>query len=258
MVQGRRSSTKSRAASSASAQWDEVGKAVKEGAEELRLLTTHSDLYAWAKEHKFATASMFPKFKTELNKRLDIDYDELRSIAQRERLAQIEADAADGPLVELWAAGDDEVSSYAVCGPGGLVAWYGEFYEEDKIRKEGDQNSADLSAAGKAVFLAGKVRGELEVPALTVRIHVLNHHVRADDLMRAALGAGVVVEIDVDDDTTALDWCREPGSKSWRETKLERLVAVETDTSNESDIADETDSAVSEENDIDDAESDDQ
>lgn len=244
MVQGRRSSTKSRAASSSSAQWDEVGKAVKEGAEELRLLTTHSDLYAWAKEHKFATASMFPKFKTELNKRLDIDYDELRSIAQRERLTQIEADAADGPLVELWATGDDEVSSYAVCGPDGLVAWYGEFYEEDKIRKEGDQNSADLSAAGKAVFLAGKVRGELEVPALTVRIHVLNHHVRADDLMRAALGAGVVVEIDVDDDTTALDWCREPGSKSWRETKLERLVVADADTAAESDDEGESDSTV--------------
>lgn len=55
---------------------------------------------------------------------------------------------------------------------------------------------------------------------------MLNHHVRSGDLMRAALGAGVVVEIDVNDDTTALDWCREPGSKSWRETKLERLVAT--------------------------------
>ena len=244
MVQGRRSSTKSRGTSSSSAQWDEVGKAVKEGADELRLLTTHSDLYAWAKEHKFATASMFPKFKTELSKRLDIDYDELRSIAQRQRLTQIEADAAGGPLVELWAAGDDEVSSYAVCGPDGLVAWYGEFYEEDKIRKEGDQNSADLSAAGKAVFLAGKVREELEVSALTVRIHVLNHHVRAEDLMRAALGAGVVVEIDVDDDTTALDWCREPGSKSWRETKLERLVVADADTAAESDVEGEPDSTV--------------
>ncbi|MDV8071279.1 hypothetical protein R4P64_32710 [Rhodococcus sp. IEGM 1366] len=204
MVQGRRSSTKPRGTSSSSAQWDEVGKAVKEGAEELR------------------------------------------SMAQRQRLAQIEADAADGPLVELWAAGDDKVASYAVCGPDGLVAWYGEFYEEDKIRKEGDQNSADLSAAGKAVFLAGKVREELEVSALTVRIHVLNHHVRADDLMRAALGAGVVVEIDVDDDTTALDWCREPGSKSWRETKLERLVVADADadTAAESDGEGETDSTV--------------
>ncbi|MDV8070700.1 hypothetical protein R4P64_29645 [Rhodococcus sp. IEGM 1366] len=242
MVQGRRSSTKSRNTSSSSAQWDEVGKTVKEGAEELAALTTHSELYEWAKEHKFATASMFPKFKTELNKRLDIDYDELRSIAQRQRLAQIEADAADRPMVEQWAAGDDEVSSYAVCGPEGLVAWYGEFYEEDEIRKEGDQNSADLSAAGKAVFLAGKVREELEVPALTVRIHVLNHHVRAEDLMRAALSAGVVVEIDVDEDTTALDWSREPGSKSWRETKLERLLAAEADPSEEWDSAEETDS----------------
>ncbi|MDJ0491023.1 hypothetical protein QNA24_32080 [Rhodococcus qingshengii] len=241
MVAGRRSSTKSRSASSSAAQWDEVGKAVKEGAEELRTLTTHSALYEWAKEHKFATQSMFPKFKTELNKRLDIDYDALRSIAQRERLAQIQAAAADGPLVELWAAGDDEVASYAVCGPEGLVAWYGEFFDDDKIRKEGDQNSADLSAAGKAVFLAGKVREELEVDALTVRIHVLNHHVRSGDLMRAALGAGVVVEIDVDDDTTALDWCREPGSKSWRETKLERLVATASaDASADEDGQDDT------------------
>lgn len=244
MVAGRRSSTKSRSASSSAAQWDEVGKAVKEGAEELRALTTHSALYEWAKEHKFATQSMFPKFKTELSKRLDIDYDELRSIAQRERLAQIQAAAADGPLVELWAAGDDEVASYAVCGPEGLVAWYGEFFDDDKIRKEGDQNSADLSAAGKAVFLAGKVREELEVDALTVRIHVLNHHVRSGDLMRAALGAGVVVEIDVDDDTTALDWCREPGSKSWRETKLERLVVADTDNAAESDVERETDSTA--------------
>ncbi|QHE73038.1 hypothetical protein [Rhodococcus sp. WAY2] len=249
MVQGRRSSTKSRSSSSSAQQWDEVGKAVKAGADELRALTTHSQLYEWAKEHKFATASMFPKFKTELNKRLDIDYDELRSIAQRERLAQIEAAAVDGPLVELWAAGDDEVSSFAVCGSEGFVAWYGEFFAGDKIRKEGDQNSADLSAAGKAVFLAGKVREELEVDALTVRIHVLNHHVRSEDLMRASLGAGVVVEIDVDDDTTALDWCREPGSKSWRETKLERLLARDTDTGEdtghgETDTVDDNDETI--------------
>ncbi len=123
----------------------------------------------------------------------------------------------------------------------GSLPGTGEFFDDDKIRKEGDQNSADLSAAGKAVFLAGKVREELEVDALTVRIHVLNHHVRSGDLMRAALGAGVVVEIDVDDDTTALDWCREPGSKSWRETKLERLVATASaDASADDDGQDDT------------------
>ncbi|MGV0152919.1 hypothetical protein ACSW29_06235 [Rhodococcus sp. GB-02] len=89
--------------------------------------------------------------------------------------------------------------------------------------------------------MAGKVRKELEVDAPTVRIHVLNHHVRSGDLMRAALATGVVVAIDVDDDTTALDWCREPGSKSWRETKLERLVATASaDASADDDGQDDT------------------
>ncbi|MGV9865713.1 hypothetical protein [Rhodococcus koreensis] len=211
------------------AAWEKAKSTVKEHGDDLRALDSHGALYAWAKEHKLATTALFPKFKTELLKQLGIDYNELREQAYAQRREQIAAAAADGPLVELWTAADDEVNSFAICGPGGVVVTYNTFHDDDKTYRIGDQGSADRSVAEFAVFIAGKVREELDVEAARLTLHVLNHEVAADDpgLTRSALGAHVTVTIEIDQDNPAAEWCREPGYKSWRETDLRTLVADE-------------------------------
>lgn len=208
------------------AEWETAKKAVKEHLDDLRALETHGELYTWAKEHDLAVPGLFPKFKTELSKQLGIDYDALREQAYAQRREQIAAAAADGPVLEMWTAADDEVSSFAICGPEGVVVTYNTFHPEDKIYRNGDQVSADRSVAQHAVFVAGQAREELDVEAVRLILHVLNHEVGADDpaLERTALRGRVHVSVEIDQDNPAAEWCRENGYKSWRETNLTTLV----------------------------------
>ena len=221
--------TKKRSTNSSAADWDTARNAVKDNLDELRGLDTHTALYEWAKEHELATKLLFPKYKTELNKQLGLDYDALREQAYTQRREQIADAAADGPILELWTAADDEVQSFAICGPEGEVVTYNTFHPDNKTYRQGDQNSADLSVAALAVFIAGQAREELDVDAIRLVLHVLNHEVSPDDpaLDRAALGGKVHVSIEIDQDNPAAEWCRENGYKSWRETNLTTLVVDE-------------------------------
>lgn len=219
-----------RKTSSSSVQdWGKAKAAVAEHRETLTSLTDHAGIYAWAKDNGFATKALFPKFKAELNKQLGVDYEALREEAFALRREQIAAAAADGPLIEIYTASDGQ-GSYAVCGPDRAVVAYGSFHPEDRVFVEGDQTSADLSTAEFAVFLAGQAREELDVEAVRLRLHVLNHEVSADDpvLDRTALRARVNVSIEVSETNAALAWTQEPGYKQWRETNLTTLVVDES------------------------------
>lgn len=219
---------KKRSSSSGVQDWEKAKTAVTEHRETLTGLTDHAGIYTWAKENGFATKALFPKFKIELNKQLDIDYEALREESYALRRQQIEAAAADGPLLEVIAAADAQ-GSFAVCGPDGAVVAYGDFHPDDRVFVEGDQTSADLSTAEFAVFLAGQAREELEADAARLRLHVLNHEIAADDpvIDRAALRSKVHVSIEVSDSNAALEWTQEPGYKQWRETNLATLVVDE-------------------------------
>jgi hypothetical protein len=209
--------------------WEQAKKTVADNSEALSTLDSHAAIYAWAKENGMATKILFPKFKTELIKQLSIDYDALREQAYTQRRDQIAAAAADGPLIELFTAAEDEVRSYAICGPDGAIVTYGEFHENDRTYHHGDQDSADRSVAEFALFIAGQAREEANATAARLRLHVLNHEVAADDpvLVRAALRGHIDLTIDIDQDSPALEWCRENGYKTWRETRLTTLFADE-------------------------------
>jgi hypothetical protein len=227
---------KKRSSSSSVQDWEKAKKIVAENADALKALEGHGEIYAWAKENKLATPSLFPKFKTELSKQLDIDYNALREQAYTQRREQIASAAADGPLLEVFTAGDGQ-GSFAVCGPDGSIVSYGSFHPDNLVFKEDDQLSADLAAADHAVFLAGQAREELDAEAARLRLHVLNHEVAADDpvLVRSAMKSRVDVTIEVDENNEALEWTQEPGYKSWRETNLTILVVDETDEVDETD-----------------------
>ena len=211
----------------ANAAWDTASVAVRDHADELRQLTTHTELFGWAKEHDLNTKMLFPKFKTELRKQLHIDYDELRDQAMVEREAALSAAAEDEsvPTIALWTAGDAEVDSFAVCNGEGGDPWYGTFHERDAVT---DQDEADLAAARKAVYLAEQARKFAELDVVRLALVVSNHRVTAETLRKDAVRGRVVVDLEVvDGENPALEVCRLPGYRTWREVSLTDLVGQE-------------------------------
>ncbi|MBY6412865.1 hypothetical protein HQ346_14355 [Rhodococcus sp. BP-252] len=210
---------------SAAHEWDQAAAAVRDAANHLRTAST-TDLRAWAKTQGLFSRSLWPKVKRELYKQLDVDYDALCT-AEGEQVAEKVAEAAaaaSAPLVELYAAGDER-GSFAVVGDGEDTAWYGTFHAKDAIFRQGDQDSADDSAAGKAAFLAGKLRDELAVPALRLILHISNPNVDGTRLAAIAAKHGVHLEqLEIADDNPASVWCEVPGHRAWQAIRLTDLL----------------------------------
>ena len=209
-------------------EWDIASAAVSEHAEQLQQMTTHSEIYTWAKANDLTTRTLFPKVKAQLRKQLSIDYDQLRQTTNGHRAEQLAADAADAPEIVLWAAGDDETGTFALTDTEGGALWYSTFHSQDKLYNPGDQASASTSAAEKAVYLAGQARREADLEVVRLTVRVSDHRVDADAITRAGLQARAVVIIDVtDEDNPAADWCRAPGFRNWREIDLSALLNTE-------------------------------
>ncbi|MBR7194653.1 hypothetical protein [Gordonia sp. SCSIO 19800] len=208
------------------ADWDTARDAVRDSSETLKTMSSHSELFTWAEGNGLNTPSLFTKFKAELRKQLHIDYNELRQKAFDTRTEEMAQQAADAPQVTLYAAGDSEVDSFAICSEHGEDPWYGEFHPNDKVS---DQDSADLSAARKAIYLAGQAREQENLELIGLRLVVSNHRVTDQTLQRDSLRHKVFVTIDVVDngeDNPALEVCRLPGFRSWREVSLTDLLAA--------------------------------
>lgn len=204
-----------------------IAKLVHAHADELTSMSEAKEFVDFAQANDLWSKKSFPAFKTAL-KQLDIDYDEVAATNRRNRIAELAEAAATAPTITLFAAGDDEVSSYAICLADGTVAWYNTFHEDDSSHVEGDQDSADRSAAGKAIFLAGQAREWVDADAIRLTLRISNHRLDVEDkaLANEALKARVALTLDVVDDEAAnpaLEWCREAGSKQWRETSLQRV-----------------------------------
>lgn len=204
--------------------WDKVRAAVKPNLTELEAMPTHRELYAWAKENNFNTQTLFPILKREWRK-YGIEYDELRAATLNAEFREMTEAAENAPELSLWIYTDAEHGVFAVSSDDGSSAWYGEFHEEDRIfRFDGDQVKADLSAADKAVFLAGEARKEIDVPVVRLTLRTSNHEVTSDLLAKACLTHKVVVTVEVvNDENPATEWVMQPGFASWRDIRLDRL-----------------------------------
>lgn len=209
--------------------WDTAAAVVRDHADDLSAMTTHSELYTFAKENDLATKLLFPKFKTELRKQLRIDYEQLREQTLTARVKELEAQGKQAPTVELFAAGDIEVNSFAVCRANEEDPWYGTFHENDQVQT---QDEADLSAARKAIYLAGKARENAGLEVLHLQLQVTNHAVTTKALMRDMLKNQVWVSVEIIDDpngSPALELCRAPGFRGWREVSLNDLMEATDD-----------------------------
>ncbi|MEU2004516.1 hypothetical protein ACH47B_26295 [Rhodococcus sp. NPDC019627] len=223
------------ATATASEEWDKAAAAVRAAAEELRGSDTAA-LRTWASSKKLLSRSMWPKVKRELYKQLDIDYDTQRETENATRRQAVAAAATTAPLVELYAAGDERGAFAVLPGPAvhagndadiAEAAWYGTFHEKDTIYRDGDQDSADNSAAGKAVFLAGKVRESQGIDAVRLLLHISNPNLDGDRLAGTAAKAGVALELDITETNPAYEYCERPGYQAWQAIRLSDLLVDE-------------------------------
>ncbi len=211
-------------------EWDKAESAVRAlGSTHTVEELTASNLRDWASENNLMTRTQWPKVKRELYKQFDVDYDALREREQRERAEKLAAAAATAPLVSLSSAGDGR-GSFAVVGDADTsdVAWYGSFHKDDRIFRSGDQDSADEASAGKAVFLAGKVREHLRVDAVRLRLRVSSERIDGVKLADLAAKKQVILDLDVvPTGNVAEQWCLEPGYGEWRAIRLSDLLVTE-------------------------------
>ncbi|WP_429424857.1 hypothetical protein [Nocardia sp. GAS34] len=205
-------------------EWVLAAQGVRQGAAQLRGLHTYADYYRWAETHGLATRSLFRKFKAELLRQLDIDYDALRVRATGERAAAAAAAASAGPHIALSAAGYGQEDRYAVCGPDGAPVWHGHFHMADRDHPRGDQQAADLGAAKKAVWLAGKTRAAVDADAAILHLTVSREGVEPAALQRSCADALVVLDLSVAQDNAAEDWSRRVGFQQWDPDDLAALI----------------------------------
>ncbi|MBF6393796.1 hypothetical protein IU443_28110 [Nocardia farcinica] len=207
-----------------------VAETVRADEAALKAMKTHGELYQWAKEHDL-TGGKFAAVKKQW-KAIGIDYDAIREEVTRQRLAELNAAAAEGvPAIRLSAAGDGNVNSYAVCDSEGTVLWYGTFHERDRYYRNGDQVSADASAANKAIFLAGQARQLAKVELARLELTLTNPHVDTAQLIREATSWRLLLDIQIADDPNdppaAVAWCEEPGFQDWKDADLRSLVEAD-------------------------------
>jgi hypothetical protein len=216
-----------------SATWETIAAAVTADAEQLKAMSTHAQLYGWAKAHGL-NGIQFAAVKHAM-RTIGVDYDAIREHVTRQRLCELNADAAEGvPVIYLSAAGADAVNSYAVCDGEGTVLWYGTFHERDRHYRKGNQVSADLSAAGKAIFLASKARTLAKVELARLHLSLTNPHVDTGYLIREATAWRLLLDIEINDDPNnppaAVAWCEHPGFQDWKDADLPALVQDQPDT----------------------------
>lgn len=120
--------------------------------DELKAMTTVKELRAWALANGMDNRAAFPRFKIALQG-LGIDYDNLKSTAKAEKLAEIEAKVTH----ELILFSDAKASAgrFGITDAVGDVLWHGRFFDTDDAD---EQSRAELCAALKAVWLASKIK----------------------------------------------------------------------------------------------------
>lgn len=131
-----------------------------------------------------------------------------------------------GNDAHIWlaAAGDGLSDTFAVCGAEGRAIWYGPFLDADVDHPHGDRAAAAMSAAGRAIWLAGRAREDAGAGKATLHLSVSDDELDAVTLACTASMAGLALDLVVTDDNPALDWCHAFGRLDWTPGQLGDLV----------------------------------
>jgi hypothetical protein len=217
--------------STAQEEWDAAETGVREGADDLRAAQDHRAIRAWADEHNLVGRSQWPKVKTELRKQLGIDYEQLREDTLARESDELAAASEQAATVRLFVAADAEIGTYAISSASDdTEAWYNTFHSKDRTYRRNDDLSAERSALDKAVFLAGKVREALEVPAINLVAMTSHPDLTADDVAANAIRHKVALTVEHVEQNPAVALCAAAGYREWREIRLPSLVDAALDT----------------------------
>ncbi|MFD6391961.1 hypothetical protein [Nocardia sp. NPDC060259] len=131
-----------------------------------------------------------------------------------------------GNDAHIWlaAAGDGLSDTFAVCGAEGRAIWYGPFLDADVDHPHGDRAAAAMSAAGRAIWLAGRAREDAGAGEATLHLSVSADELDAVTLACTASMAGLALDLVVTEDNPALDWCHAFGRLDWTTGWLGDLV----------------------------------
>lgn len=128
-----------------------IREVVEEAVDQLRDMD-RTALRDWAIAAGFDNRSAFPRFKKALKEAGIIDWEADRAAAIAEREEAIQADA-DRWTVSLISDAKQSTNRFAITDGNGNPVWHGRLFEEATT-----QPQAELLAAAKAIWLAGKVR----------------------------------------------------------------------------------------------------
>lgn len=181
----------------------------------------------WARTVGADSPRLWRKVKRELFKQHGIDYERRRLDEGDAARYEVAAAAASGgaPAVELFTAGDPS-GTFAVTAGTLDTAWFGRFPRRDLIYRAGDPLAAQMSAAGKALFLAGQVRRALDADVVRLTLWTT-----ADDLdhekltsLAATHHRILLAGVGVREDNPAAAMCMLPGHRAWQEIALPDLI----------------------------------
>lgn len=124
-------------------------------------------LTAWAKDNGMDSRAGFANFKKAL-KAAGIDYDAMRT-ARIQGEAQERAEAITHK-VTLYSDAKCKNNRFGITDKDGNPVWHGIFFDNENVYRE--QSAQEMAAAQKAVWLAGKIKDELNLPAIGLALYV--------------------------------------------------------------------------------------
>jgi len=125
----------------------------------------HGALFQWSRDNGLDSKAGFSSFKKALLS-VGMTYDALRA-AHREAKAEALASAVTHE-VTFYSDAKARCERFAICDRDGKVVWFGRFFDGEGS----EQSAAELEAAKKAIWLAGKVRQVLGAEAIRLTLRV--------------------------------------------------------------------------------------
>lgn len=198
---------------------------------------THSQLFQWSRDNGMDNRSAFSRFKEALTV-IGVDYDALKEAkAEAKALDRAARVTHELTLITDASWSGKKGGRFAVCNASGSPIWYGRLFEDP-----GSAAHAELEAAKKAVWLAGKIREQVpgcDVLRLTLKTDAQaltyqdNRKQYGYVLTTMAEASRLILLVDhIDGATNPADrWSRDPGYAKYQDYDGLEALAVPTASS---------------------------
>jgi len=203
---------------------------VEAAEDELKEMKTHGELRQWAIANGMDNRSAFPRFKKSLLD-IGIDYNAIRSGIKKEKRKALEQ--AVNYETTLYVDAKASADRFAITDEDGNVLWYGRFFDNDRDY-DGEQSSAELAAAKKAVWFAGKIKETLNEDAIRLNLYVdaqwllYQDHPGQKGFVLTQLANRYNVQLNLEwipgKDNPADEWTTASGYQKWSENDLSALA----------------------------------